>query len=179
MGPSNSQLDLYVDALNAEDCELVRRWRLAVPVGLRTPFLMTVEMQRAFYDHVVCNRDSPHRYYAVRQDFELVAQAGLVDIQHENGLAEISLITDPNRRRQGIGRATVQLVLREAFENLRLLTVIGEVYTANPALVFWQAIVLQHGGNGVFLPRRKFWLGQLWDSWSFTISQEAWSAHRV
>ncbi|HYM24450.1 MAG TPA: GNAT family protein, partial [Vicinamibacterales bacterium] len=107
----------------------------------------------------------------------LVACVGLTDIQWENGLAEISLIVDPERAKCGHGAAAVKLVLAEAFDRLRLETVFGEVYSCNPATDFWIKVTEPYGAVAVRLPRRKFWNGQLFDSLYFSIAREDWEKH--
>ena len=165
---------VYLDALTAADCDLVRHWRnQSARDTLRTPVMLTTEMQAEFYREIVCNRHSLHRYFAMVDSSagrrELVAMGGLTNIAWEDGITEISLIVDPQRQRRGIGRAAVQRLLDEAFGRLRLSAVYGEVYQCNPAVDFWRRIVDEHGGSVVVLPVRKFALGRHWDSLYFTI----------
>ena len=162
---------LRLDALTSQDVEKARQWRNtdAVRASLRTPFMLTKEMQEAFYDTVLCNRAATVRYWAVRRDEAFVAMAGLTDIAWENGSAEISLLLDPVLTGQGTGKEIVHLVLTEAFENMRLLTVYGECYLNNDAVGFWESIAKLHNGTTTTLPRRKWWGGQLWDSLYFSL----------
>jgi len=69
----------------------------------------------------------------------------------------------------------VRLVLVEAFERMRLATVFGECYACNPAEGFWRRQIALYSGDGVTVPRRKFWDGQLWDSWLFWFTVESWN----
>lgn len=165
-------------ALTAKDVETVREWRNRTLIAMRTPFLLTEEMQAEFYKTVVSHRQASHRYWGVELVLPraevLVACVGLTYIQWENGIAEISLIVDPSKPRLGHGRAAVDLVLAEAFEQLRLDTVCGEVYRCNPAIDFWMKVTERYGAVGVQLPRRKFWNGQLWDSLYFSIALDAY-----
>ena len=172
---------IFLDVMDETTTGLVRDWRNQALSTLRTPFALTVEMQQDFYKNVICNRNSPHRYWAVRQQLTcsapLVAMVGLTNIQWENGLAEISLIVDPKKARQGIGLAAVRLALDQAFDILGLKTVCGEVYHCNPAHPFWQVALARNGGYAsVLLPRRKFWDGRLWDSDYFTFTKEVYDA---
>lgn len=165
-------MSLRLDALTPEDVEQARIWRNAPEVrkGLRTPFLLTPAQQAEFYFGTVCNRAAHHRYWAVRDETDrFVAMTGLTDIQWENGLAEISLLTSPAFQGQGLGLEIVKLVLAEAFGVMRLRTVVGECYMNNPAVSFWERIVKDHGGSATTLPRRKFWDGEFWDSYYFTL----------
>ena len=170
---------MILDALAASDCETVRHWRNADRMGLRTPYMLSQQMQADFYQRVVSDRRSPHRYYAVRDDNGImVAMVGLTDIEWENGHAEISLIVDPAQTGHGIGAASVRLILEEAFHRMRLVTVFGEVYDHNPARAFWSKLLKLHSKptHSVKLPRRKFWDGQLHGSILFWFTTEAYHA---
>lgn len=170
-------LPVRLDALSLDDVQLVRRWRARYPYALRTPHMLTEAQQEAFYRDVVCNPQSPHRYWAVRgvEHDELLAQVGLVSIEWTNSHGEVSLITDPERTRQGVGRESVRLVLEEAFERMSLRTVWGECYRSNQdALGFWELMVERYRGTATNWPRRKFYGGQLWDSYLFTFSADEW-----
>lgn len=169
----------HLGALTCEDCEVARQWRNAddVRMGLRTPFMLPEEMQADFYRDVVCNRESRHRYWAVRNGNLLVAMVGLTDIEWENGLAEISLLVSPDVSKQGAGSAAVHLALREAFERMRLLTVVGLCYSHNPAAGFWAQQLRRWPGTGsTTLPRRKFWDGRLHDALYFYFTAEGFAA---
>jgi RimJ/RimL family protein N-acetyltransferase len=169
-------MTLKLRAPTAGDVEQVRRWRSddGVRAGLRTPFLLTEEMQADFYRDVVCDRRSPHRYWSfdgpgqVSQNYKaLVAFGGLTDIAWENGHAEISLIVNPDHAGKGVGSEPVRLILHEAFGRMRLLTVFGEVYDCNPALAFWQKMVETVPGGATHMPGRKWWDGRLWGATLF------------
>ena len=127
--------------LTPDNVERAREWRNQSLVSLRTPFALTVEMQQAFYRDVICNRQSPHRYWGLWEVFlqehqrpMYVGMGGLTNIQWENGLAEISLIVDPDQAGRGIGQLAVRALLEEGFDRLRLETICGEVILAVPPL---------------------------------------------
>lgn len=168
---------LVLDALTHEDCEAARLWRNELHDAgmLRTTRRLTDEEQSDFFYKVVANPSSRHRYLAVRLVDGLgpsfVAMVGLTDISPENGTAEISLIVSPENRRHGIGRSAVSLILREAFDRMRLAAVYGEVYRCNTVGVeFWARICGEYGGSRVTLPCRKFWNGVHYDSTYFTVT---------
>lgn len=158
--------------LTRDDCEQVRQWRNVDLVGLRTPYPLTVEMQARFYDTVICDRSSPHRYYAVKDGSQLVGQVGLVNIERENGRAEISLVTDPERRQQGYGRQAVDLILAEAFLRQGLRNVWGEVYQINPAWWFWLKVLAPYRPHWTTVIEAKLWEGEYWDAYHFTVKAE-------
>lgn len=172
--------DYVLRPLSAEDCERVRLWRLACRESLRTPSMLTHAQQADFYQKVVSDRRAEARYFGVHPDGAecLVAMVGLAPIQWENGLAEISLIVDPEQAGKGIGEAAVALVLKEGFDRLRLATIFGECYECSPALGFWEKVVLVYGAQLTWLPRRKFWAGQFWRALIFTITAEEWRTRR-
>lgn len=166
---------MKLQALTLEDCLKVAEWRNDNMVGLRTPYPLTEGMQREFYENVICNRNSNHRYWGIQlfsgPDTKLIGMVGLTGIQWENRLAEISLITDPNRKGEGIGEEAVKLILEEAFGRMNLHSVIGECYAANPALGFWQKMVERWGDYSCWLPDKKFWDGKYHDSYYFRFSK--------
>jgi RimJ/RimL family protein N-acetyltransferase len=149
--------------------EKVREWRNKLEGVLRTPFLLTEEMQNSFYNDVICNRNSNSRWWSVFKDFELIGLTGLTDIEWENGLAEISLLLAPRARGVGAGSEIVAEVLDEGFNNMGLKTIYGECYECNPASEFWKKVTENHGGYYTMIPRRKLWQGQLFDALHFSI----------
>lgn len=166
--------------LSAEDCEQIRVWRLDCRESLRTPYMLTRSQQADFYQEVVSNRRAEARYFGVHPDGAegLVGMVGLGPVQVENGLAEISLILDPEERGKGIGEAAVGLILEEGFDRMRLATIFGESYECSPALGFWEKVALGYGAELTWLPRRKFWAGQFWRALIFTITAEEWRKRR-
>ena len=103
----------------------------------------------------------------------LVGMCGLVDIQWENSIAEISLIIDPKQQKRGMGYSAVELVLDEAFNRMGLKTVFGECYECNPAICFWKKITQKYNGYGTALLNRKLWNGKLYDSLYFSIDSDS------
>lgn len=164
-------MKLLLEPVTREGCELARLWRNQALGTLRTPFPLTMEQQESFYDSLQ-DRVSPHRYWEVRMGSEgMVGLVGLTNIDFYNGCAEISLIISPNERGKGVGSGAVDLVLREAFDNMRLHQVYGEVYFSNPGVAFWRKVVTNYGGYSCELPDRKWWKGQHWNSLYFSIRE--------
>jgi len=146
-----------------EDLEQVRQWRNLIPEALRTPFMLTEEQQEHYYLQL-CDRSAPVRMWCFYEAHELLGFGGLQGIQWENGRAEISLVLNPALRRKGWGTKIVDEILRRAFQDLRLLTVVAEVYRCNPAIEFWERIAGGWGAKKTSLPRTKYWQGRLFDS---------------
>lgn len=170
---------LILRALTPEDVEQVRVWREATPSLFRTRAPLTPAMQQDFYRDTLSDRRARDRYWAVHEaaiTTELVGQVGLTGIEWENGLAEISLIVAPTERQQGAGAQIVRLILREAFDRMRLKTVWGECYGNNATgLAFWAAQLTRYGGSSVLWPRRHWWDGQLFDSLLFQFDAQSWA----
>lgn len=184
---------MKLEPLTLDQCQQVRIWRNDCLETLRTPYPLTESQQAEFYQDVVCNRNSPHRYFAItgeQADYPVGAliktkdiakpeipnfflgMGGLTHIQWENSIAEISLILDPKRRRQGLGEKAVDLLLDHAFNHLNLQTVFGECYHCNEAANFWLEITRKKKGRIVVLPNRKFWKGVYYPSSYFSIDKE-------
>jgi len=161
--------------------DAARRWRNKPDVrpGLRTPFMLTIEQQGRFYDDVVCDRNSPHRYFTLlrKRDATIAGLGGLTNIEWENGHAEISLILAPHFQGQGCGKEAVLLLLEEAFDRMRLETVFGEVYACNDAVDFWVGM-LSSPEHWTQLPNRKMHGGVLYNSLIFWFYKVDWKAGR-
>ena len=172
-------MTVHVAPPDRESLERVRKWRIKIPEALRTPYLLTVEQQEQYYLRL-CDRSYPARMWCFWEVAEatprsaiLLGFGGLEGIQWENGRAELSIIMSPDHRGQGYGTQIVAEILRRAFQELRLLTVVAEVYTCNPALVFWEKFAegeygKRYGPFKTSLPRTKYWQGRLFDSQVFT-----------
>lgn len=164
---------MKLDVLTMPDVEEVRKWRNLDMSGLRTPYGLTGVMQQRFYENVICNRDSNHRYWGIFNDNNcIVAMTGLTDIQWENGIAEISLVVAPTQRSNGLGKDIVTMVLKKAFGQLRLNTIFGECYECNPAVGFWKQVLKKYAAYTTMLPNRKFWDGQYYNSFYFSIDAD-------
>jgi RimJ/RimL family protein N-acetyltransferase len=132
-------------------------------------------MQDEFFDNVINNRDSKHRYFALTEndgnpyvETGFIGMCGLTNIEWENGTAEISLIINPDYRGKGNGKKAVDLMLHEAKFNMRLNGLYGEVYDCGHRR-FWEKIVENKGGYKTDLVKRKYWNGEMFGSMWFSI----------
>lgn len=157
-----------------EDLYKVAVWRNLCPEALRTHGTTTKDQQDFFYENVICNPDSNHNYYSVYNNHMCVGLAGLTNIDHINGNAEISLIINPGFHEKGYGSEVVKQILDIAFNRLRLENVYGECYRCNEAMGFWSKVVNKYKGHQTTLPARKFWNGELHDAMYFTLSKEGY-----
>lgn len=148
----------------------INNWRIKERHTLRTPFVRSDAEQLKFQNDLA-NRTN-RRFFAVIEEtgdagtlHGLVACGGLTGIIWESGIAEISLITDPLV--SGIGRDCVKLLLAEAFFNMGLQTVCGEVYGCGN-VGFWEKMLeelkSEYETESHKLRWRKLWQGKLYDS---------------
>ncbi len=173
---------MKLDTLTREQIQQVRIWRNAESQFLRTSYLITEGMQDKFFDEVINNPDSKHRYFAIteegrftayqdrkggvyEQDF--IGMGGLTNIEWENGTAEISLIINPEYRKQGKGKEAVKLLLTQAFEKMRLYSVYGEVYECGN-IKFWRNIMQEYAHYQTKLVNRKYYNERMYDSLWFS-----------
>lgn len=164
---------MRLEPLTFEQCEKVRIWRNAEMECWRTPFMLTEEMQKEFYQRC-CDRNSPHRYWALIKVNDIFAgMGGITYIQWENRIGEITFIIDPNYRKDGNGEKAVDLLLDQAFNHLNLQTVFGECYEVNAeGIVFWEKLKEKYNGYETALPNRKYYKGKYWRSLYFSIDKD-------
>ena len=183
---------MKLEPLTLEQCQIVRTWRNNEMEVWRTPFMLTESMQAEFYYERVSNRHSDHRYWAiistsVAPDFteKFIGMGGITYIQWENRIGEITLIIDPEKRKDGLGEKAVILLLNQAFNHLNLQTVIGECYFCNSAWEFWQKLTNKYIVGSVdrerasgweIVPNRKYFNGKYWKSLEFFIDKDDFNA---
>lgn len=158
-------------ALTQEQCELVRQWRNEDISIYRTPFLITKAMQEDFYNNIICNRNSNHRYWAIWKN-EFMGMIGLTDISLENRNAEISIVIDPQQQHKGLGRQAIDMLLDKAFNELNLNSIFAECYEYNSAINFWNKISEKYQIEVTRLPMRKFYKGLYFASYFYTFLKE-------
>ncbi|MFA5130460.1 MAG: GNAT family N-acetyltransferase [Patescibacteria group bacterium] len=165
--------------MSESDCLMVREWRNDSIETLRTPYMLTEEMQRDFYKNTVCNRNANSRWWAINKDRLFIGMAGLTDIQWENGTAEISLIIHPKSRGMGYGFEAAEKILDKAFNELRLANIFGECYYCNPeGIKLWSKLCGKYQAFSVDLPCRKFFAGVFHNSYYFTILHSEYLLYR-
>jgi RimJ/RimL family protein N-acetyltransferase len=172
---------MQLTCLTKENCEQVRQWRNLNLAIWRTPYLITKEMQEDFYNNIVCDRKSEHRYWAVWEEFPTVktlpsgleiivnenifiGQVGLCSISLENRNAEISMVINPDLRGQGLGVQALELLFEKGFNEINLENIYAECYICNPDYKFWESMTEKYYTRNAILADRKYWNGILWDS---------------
>ena len=188
-------MQLILDSLTWDDMLTIREWRNReeVRATLRTPYMLTPEMQEEFYRTIVCNRVARARYFAIRsedriretedrnqnpeiQEFKnsriqrLVGYGGIENIQWENGLGEISLLINPDLHRKGYGRAALLLIFNEGFHRMGLRNLWGEAYYSSQSYLFWLQMVTELNGFKTTMPERKYWNSHYYDGLFFNFS---------
>ena len=161
-----NEFTVSIGCLNLANVDRLRTWRNKLKGVYRTPFLLTDDMQKDFYKNIVCNRLSRSRFYAVKSTSQglFVGMTGLVNIEWENRICEISLTIDPEESKKGYGRDALILTLQIAFEELNINHVYGECYECNPSINFWKKMIEEFKAYNTVLPNRKYSSGQYWDS---------------
>lgn len=161
---------MELQPLTLEDAEVIRQERNKLPPGiLRTPYMLTKEMQEEWYYREIADRESRTRYWGLWEPWPvdnggfvpatrhvLVGYGGIENIEWENRSGEMSLLVFSHSRHMGFGQNAVKLFLHEAFNTLNLETVYAEVYDCNPNREFWSKV----GHVAATLPRRKCIDGQ-------------------
>lgn len=122
-----------------DECLLIGAWRSDPDVlpMLRTG-AKTADEQQAFYREVICNFRAPHRYYALVYEGLFVGLGGLTYLDETSASTlsnQITLVLGPDYRRQGLGTASVDALLTEAWR-LELSHIHGECYASGP-VGFW------------------------------------------
>lgn len=168
---------MQLTVLTKENCEQVRQWRNQDISIYRTSYMITPEMQSDFYDKVICNRNSEHRYWAVIDKLDkkmytmsglesnykvytFIGMVGLTNLSLENRNAEISIVINPELHRQGKGTEALKLLLAKGFNELNLENIYGEAYLCNPNFGFWDKILTKYRIYYTTLPNRKYWNGE-------------------
>ena len=159
---------------------------------LRTPMYLNENMQDAYFQDVICNRDSKTRYWAVYESMEdyaykfknrivdhkgikteFIGYGGVENIQFENGIGELSLLVFEQYRKKGYGKEAVSMFLDNAFNYLGLKNVYLECYYCNKSgIAFWEKILAKYNGYKTILPNRKYYAGDYHDSLYGNISKE-------
>jgi RimJ/RimL family protein N-acetyltransferase len=161
-------MSLHLAPITRANCLTAKEWRNGFRQALRTPVLLTDEMQNAFFDKVANDRHCEDRYWEIKQDKDFIGLGGLTDWEPENRLAEISLFIDPGQHRKGYGKESVRLLCEEGFDRMNLRTIVGEAFLCNPNWKFWGDLTSLFGGYCTILLNRKFWDGKYWDSYYFS-----------
>jgi len=157
-----------LDTVKCSDMPAVLRLRQDRMAMLRTPYLLTEEMQAKFYDDVICNPYSGGRFWSVRmtedhRDVSFAGLVGFVNIQWENRTGEIScLLFNPREE-------MVADLVRVGFQELNFYTITGEVYECSPDFEFWKELLTRRKIPMIRHNDRKFWHGEWYDSYWFSI----------
>jgi len=163
---------IKLKALSLEDMEFIREERAYVMETLRTPFLLTKEMQADYYDDVICDRRSGTRYWALwsEEDNQTIGYGGIENIEWENRTGEISILIGRDFRGKGYGRQGVDLFLDQAFYQMNLHSVWGECYYCGH-LDFWKRICDDKKAYTTVLVNRKYYQGRYWPSLYFNFER--------
>jgi hypothetical protein len=165
---------IVLRALRRDDMPQILAWRSVNPEGARTPYQLTLEQQYKFYDEIVCNRDSPHRYWGVEEGGQLVGMVGITYIEWENRRGEVAILIDPQKRGGGYGKRALWLLLEQAFDRMGLASVYGNVYLCNPYLGWWGHWIGKYDWYTYYVPKAKWWSGKWEMALGFVVTSEHW-----
>ena len=168
---------MILKPLSVDDMETIRIWRNECRETLRTPYMLTREMQEDYYRKVICDRNSTTRYWGfweISPD-NFIGYGGIEHIEWENSRGEISVLINPDYRRIGYGVKAVQSILNEAFNHLGLHRVYGECYRCSAAAEFWSIMRKKYHGIQANLPDTKYYDGRYWDSYYFVFREETFN----
>jgi len=165
---------MILKPLCLDDMELIRDWRNGIPETLRTPYMLTEEMQEDYYRDVICDRNSNTRYWAfcLKGECMVMGYGGIENIRWENRQGEISILIAPDYRGKGYGAEGVELILNQAFMYMNLDRIYGECFHSSVAVEFWIKMVAEYRGFQTSLPDRKYFNGTYWSSFYFMFSKE-------
>ena len=163
--------ELSLRPLDAGTIEIVRAWRHEVPETLRTPMMLTYEMQQDYYENIICNRTGTTRYWGLWQYDTFVGYGGIENIQWENSTGEISILIGKKYQGRGYGAAGVRLFLEQAFYFMGLRSVWGEVYKCGN-VGFWEKLCQKYNAYTTDIKYRKYFNGIYYDSMYFCFAKE-------
>lgn len=168
---------IYLDTIEAEHLEKIRKWRNEnTKKGiLRTPFKLTHDMQLDFFKNVINNRSANSRYFGIflkapNNIRTLVGYCGIDKIEWENGIAEIGILIGDHHISKGYGSKAIELLLNEAFYNMRLQNIYGECYKCNPNIQFWYKMIDKYKAYKTILINKKYYKGLIFDSIYFNFN---------
>ena len=185
---------MRLDILEWNECMDSLAWRNKHLETLRTSHMLSEEMQQKFYEDVISNPDSKHRYWALKEkrkeleekgdetwygmviksgkDDIFVGVGGLTNISWENRNAEISLIISDTCQNMGLGSKAVDLLIHQGFSFMNLENIYGECYECNPkGISFWLKMIEKYEADVVWKPYVKYYNGTYWRSMYFNFNR--------
>ncbi len=168
-------MNLKLDSMSEQAFEVVRKWRNKLDGNiLRTTQKLTKEMQANFYHNEICNRNSNHKFlglYGYVTSLKLIACIGIVNIQWENRIGEISIIVNPEEVGKGYGTIAFYELLKWGFYSLNLDNIFGECYSCSPHIKFWKRMIQDFNAEITTLPDRKYYEGMYYNSMYFNFNK--------
>jgi RimJ/RimL family protein N-acetyltransferase len=134
---------IVLRSIHFEDWEKTINWRNDLFIKASTmshPFPVTQEMEKAWYENVLKNKDNNYLPFTVvsKKDGEILGYFSLNNINWISRTAFVSgAIGDGQNFGKGLGREAVDLLLKYAFGYLNLQKVCAWVRTDHPAMKTW------------------------------------------
>jgi RimJ/RimL family protein N-acetyltransferase len=161
--------NLTIKAPCWEDIDTVRHWRNLSLSSYRTPYPLNEDMQKEFYQNVICNRDKNSRWWSVYLNETFIGLIGVENIEWENSLGELYFTISPDYLSYGID--VFRLLLEEGFHGLGLEALYKECYECDTNLAFWYEISAWFNPNCVELIHRKRYKGKVYNSIHMTFTK--------
>ena len=163
---------MELQELRHDQMATIKNWRNANLAGMRTSHLITYEMQLDFYQYIICDRSSKHRYWAINYKGVLNGMGGITYISWENSQGELSIILSPQLEdedgfQQLVFDKAIRMLLDKGFLELNLRFVAAEVYDCNPYRSYWNKLASLWNPQKPSISTltcRKYWDGQYYDS---------------
>jgi len=160
------------------ELDLIAEWRNQTLISLRTSDLTAYgKSQRKWVDGF--GPDVAYYFiYDARRDYRFstfLGYCGLDKIDPVNRTAEIGLLINPKRQKNGVGKEAVRLLLELAFSNFNLNCVFGECYQTTDNWEFWKKCGFIAEGE---LRARKWWDRKFYNSVMFSMTRLEWEIIR-
>ena len=155
---------IELTSLTEEVAIAAAEWRNYSPESCRTDKPSTPGGQMAWFSRLGTIEDMV--YWTIENDGIPVGIGGLTSLNDWSG--EISIVLDPQARGKGIGKSAVDLLI-DAGLGMGLKVIYGECYKCSPALPFWHHILEKYSPMWSWLPNRKVFQGEIYDSEYFSI----------
>lgn len=152
-------MSLILSRITLDSLLQVLDWREDIMGSLRTSTFITENEQIQFYESLKTRTDIQlFSIWGNKNVYPgLYGVCGFVNMNLINRIAELSLVVNPEFRKQGIGRRSLHLLLNKGFSEMGLRNIYGETYESNPDLPFWEKIIEEKKAYHTTLPERKYY----------------------
>lgn len=144
-------------------------WRDLSQATLRTTYATTKINQLDWFKKIVNNNHDQYYFIFDAENDGLIGYCGLDKMHEINRTAEISCLISPEKWENGHGKDAIEKLLMIGFNQFNLNCIFGECYNTTTNIDFWEKCGFTIEG---VLKQRKYWQGQYFDSYSFSMTRE-------